>query len=256
MSSNKEKDNTSFEAAHRMETLLPNHSEDLEGDALTDLDRIVPPARPLAEGTDMDSSNTSWEQVNGSGSGGSYVQCRGVEDEAGGNLTSGSSHTRADATAADMPSPAQVMSLSHEKPDVNLELVADVEKLKKEVENPKPDRELLVVLDAMQTQIATLEEHEKALKDMIDHIAAGEIDDKLYNTIQRVAHVEETLNELPMIPSQQEFEHLKSDMKTLKQLYRERESLQRAKVPKGGPQDNHADPPSTHNEQRYTGNSR
>ena len=111
MSTNKQENHTSFKAAQRMETLLPNHSEDLEGDALTDLDHIAPPARPLAEGTDVDSSNTSWEQVNGSGSGGSYVQCRGVEDEAGGNLTSGPSHTRADATAADMPSPAQADGL-------------------------------------------------------------------------------------------------------------------------------------------------
>ena len=92
--------------AQRMETLL-GHSGNLEGDALTDLDRISPPARPLAEGTDVDSSNTSWEQVNGSGIGGGSVQYQGVEDEAGGNLTGGPSHTRADATAAGIPSTAQ-----------------------------------------------------------------------------------------------------------------------------------------------------
>ena len=92
--------------AQRMETLL-GHSENLEGDALTDLDRISPPARPLAEGNDVDSSSTSWEQVNGSAIGGGSVQYHGGEDEAGGTLTSGPSHTRADATAADIPSPAQ-----------------------------------------------------------------------------------------------------------------------------------------------------
>ena len=90
------------EDAHTLETLLGNPMNP-ESDLLTDLDRISLPARPLAEGTDVDSSNTSWEQVNGNGSGKGSVQYQGVEDEAGGNLTSGPSHTRADATAADIP---------------------------------------------------------------------------------------------------------------------------------------------------------
>ena len=83
-----------------------------EGDELTDLDRILPlppppPAQPLADGTDADSSTASWERVTLAGSGGGSVQYQGVEEEAGGNLTSGPSHTGADATAADIPSAAQ-----------------------------------------------------------------------------------------------------------------------------------------------------
>ena len=78
----------------------------IDSDVVTYLDQISLTARPLAEGTDVDSSNTSWEQVNGSG-GGSSIQCQGVEEEVGGNLTSGPSRTRADATAADIPSTAQ-----------------------------------------------------------------------------------------------------------------------------------------------------
>ena len=49
-----------------------------EGDELTDLDRILPPARPLADGTDVDSSTASWERVTLSGSGGGSVQYQGV----------------------------------------------------------------------------------------------------------------------------------------------------------------------------------
>ena len=52
----------------------------------TDLDPMLLPARPLADGTDADSSDTSWEKPTGSGGG--SVQYQGVEDEAGGNLTS------------------------------------------------------------------------------------------------------------------------------------------------------------------------
>ena len=102
--------NTS-ENTQTADTLLVE-SKSPASDLLTDLDRISLPARPLAEGNGVDSSNTSWEQVNGSGSGVGSVQYQGVEDEACGNLTSGPSHTRADATAAGIPSTAQVMSLS------------------------------------------------------------------------------------------------------------------------------------------------
>ena len=148
-----------------MGTLLLNHSENLEGDALTDLDRILPPARPLAEGTDVDSSNTSWEQVNGSGIGGSSVQYQGVEEEVGGNLTSGSRHTRAGATAADIPSAAQVMGLSHKKPEMDPELVADVEKLKMEVQDLKTDQDVRMVLEDMHKQIEGIEDHEKGTQE-------------------------------------------------------------------------------------------
>ena len=94
-----------FVQAQQLKALL-NKPFGIESDLLTDLDHMSLPARPLAEGTDVDSSNTSWEQVNGSG-GGSSIQCQGVEEEVGGNLTSGPSRTRADATAADIPSTAQ-----------------------------------------------------------------------------------------------------------------------------------------------------
>ena len=75
-----------------------------ESNALTDLDPRLLPARPLADGTDADSSDTSWEKPTGGGS--ESGPCQGVEEEAGGNLTGGSSHTRADATAAGIPSAA------------------------------------------------------------------------------------------------------------------------------------------------------
>ena len=83
-------------------TLL-NNNVDLEGSFpvnMNDSLNMASPARPLAEGNDIDSTNTSWDQVGSSMDSISYPV---VEDEAGGNLTSGSGHTRADATAADIP---------------------------------------------------------------------------------------------------------------------------------------------------------
>ena len=88
-----------------LNTLLGEPMDLEESNLPTDLDQMLLPARPLADGTDGDSSNTSWEKLAGSGSG--SVQYHGVGEEAGGNLTSGPSHTGADATAADIPPTAQ-----------------------------------------------------------------------------------------------------------------------------------------------------
>ena len=101
MEKNAEGPTNTFVRAQQLKALL-NKPFGIESDGLKDLDQESLPARPLAEGTDVDSSNTSWEQVNGSG-GGSSIQCQVVEEEVGGNLTSGPSRTRADATAADIP---------------------------------------------------------------------------------------------------------------------------------------------------------
>ena len=129
--------NRNVTAGADVEIPLGQQATTEEGDELTDLDRILPPARPLADGTDVDSSTASWERVTLSGSGGGSVQYQGVEEEAGGNLTSGPSHTGADATAADIPSAAQVMSPNYQRPFVNPTLVADATKLKTEVNDLK-----------------------------------------------------------------------------------------------------------------------
>ena len=101
MEKNAEGLTNTFVRAQQLKALL-NKPFGIESGGLKDLDQESLPARPLAEGPDVDSSNTSWEQVTGSG-GCSSTQCQGVEEEVGGNLTSGPSRTRADATAADIP---------------------------------------------------------------------------------------------------------------------------------------------------------
>ena len=90
------------ENAHDLDTML-GEPIDPESNSLTDLDRMLLPARPLAEGTDVDSSNTFREQLTASGSGRWSVQYHWFEEEAGGNITSGTNTTRADTTAADIP---------------------------------------------------------------------------------------------------------------------------------------------------------
>ena len=155
-----------------------------EGDELTDLDRISPPARPLADGTDADSSTASWERVTLSGSGGGSVQYQGVEEEAGGNLTGGPSHTRADATAADIPSAAQVMSpnATHAAKNMN--------------------QDVNMILTDLYQQL----ESTKVLED--------DILEKLHATIERVQKLETMYSEDPAIPSWEELDDCKKEMAT------------------------------------------
>ena len=48
-------------------TPLEGPKDPQESNALTDLDPMLLPARPLADGTDADSSDTSWEKPTGGG---------------------------------------------------------------------------------------------------------------------------------------------------------------------------------------------
>ena len=81
-----------------------------EGSSMIDLGRLLPPARPPAEGgTEADSSNTSWEDILPGGVDGP-AKFHEAEDEAGDNLLNdGPSRSGADVTAADIPSAAQDM---------------------------------------------------------------------------------------------------------------------------------------------------
>ena len=140
------------------------------GELLKNLEHMSPPARPLAAGADLDSSNTSWDMVNGSGSGEGSVQHQGVGEEVGGTLTGGTSHTRADATTAGIPPTALVMSLSHKQFAMTPDLVADVTKLKTEVKDLMTHKDVNAVLNDMYQQLELTKCHGDETRNMIDGI--------------------------------------------------------------------------------------
>ena len=80
-----------------------------EGSSMIDLGRLLPPARPPAEGgTEADSSNTSWEDVVLPGGADGPARPHEAEDEAGDDLHHGGpNHTGADVAPAAIPSAPQ-----------------------------------------------------------------------------------------------------------------------------------------------------
>ena len=148
---------------------LQDQPLNIDSDDMTDLGRVIAPsARPSADGqTDQGSSEaSSWEKVGMPG------QSPGAEDEASNNLTNDPSvdQSRADVASTAMPSAAQVMSLSHIKEMMDPELVADVNKLKEEVEDLKMNHDVVTTLQAMHSQLelaSTLEnERQQKMEEM------------------------------------------------------------------------------------------
>ena len=71
------------------------------------------------------------------------------------------------------------------------DLVADVTKLKTEVEDLTMNQDVSTVLDNMHQQFE------------LTNTLESDIDENLHTTVERVQRLEEMYNEIPMIPSQQ-----------------------------------------------------
>ena len=109
------------------------------------------------------------------------------------------------------------MSLSHKKPLMDPELVADVNKLKMEVKDLKTNKDISMVLDDMRQQLELTQSHGDELRNMIENMVAGDIDEKVYTTMKRVEQLDQMFNDLPIIPTQKELDDLKSETLILRQ---------------------------------------